>query len=145
MFIFSLWRVVGATCSDRKERGTAASAAAPPPSWPRRFVCNNHAHEIQASKACKRKAKYMAICSVQCTQRHCTALQRASGRKLRPNARGGSSVLAFSLLSCLQSATASRSNVTHRPYTKSGARSRAVTSGRFTSPRRRQACVSEQE
>ena len=28
MFIFSLWRVVGATCSDRKERGTAATAAA---------------------------------------------------------------------------------------------------------------------
>ena len=28
MFIFSLWRVVGATCSDRKERGTAAAAAA---------------------------------------------------------------------------------------------------------------------
>ena len=28
MFIFSLWRVVGATCSDRKERGTATAAAA---------------------------------------------------------------------------------------------------------------------
>ena len=67
--------------------------------------------------------------AVQCA-RSATAHKR---QKTKAKCKRGSSVLAFSLLSCLQSATAQGSNVTHRPYTKSGgARSRAVTSGRFT-------------